>query len=56
MVFGPAGDRRFFGSGGPGGPQNLPESGGLRPPPFGMFFGAAQTPNRRLPAGPKTMY
>ncbi len=38
--------------GGPGGPKNLPKGGGLRPPPFGMVVGAAQTP----PAGPKTMY
>ena len=36
-----------WGLGGPGGPRTILEGGGLRPPPFGMVFGApgaVQTP------------
>ncbi len=47
MVFGPAGNRRFWGWGGPGGPKNNSRKWGVRPPPSGMVFGAAgaaQTP------------
>jgi hypothetical protein len=42
MMFGPAGNRRFSGSGRPrGAQQTIPKDGGRRRPPFGMVFGAA---------------
>ncbi len=39
----------------PAAPKTIPEGGGLRPPPFGMVFGAAEAPKRLL-AGPNTVY
>ncbi len=61
MVFGPAGNRRFFGVwAAPAAPKTIPEGGGRSPPPFGMVFGAAaaaQTAQKRqVPAGPKTTH
>ncbi len=60
MIFGPAGHRRFSGSGRPRGPPTPPKIWGASPPIFLNGFpgprGRPDPEHRRFPAGPNIMY
>ncbi len=51
MVVGPAGNRRFWGLGGPGGPRNHSRRWGAKPPTFWNGFGGRPDPQASTISG-----